>query len=424
MNRILTYLASFGLATILLILLLIYTLLGTLEQVEHGLHDSQLKYFESALLWSIDLGACLRALNFPCKDLQLPVLLPGGYTVLALFCLNIIAGGIIRIRKSPRTIGVVIAHLSMAFMIIAGGVSMHSKIEGNLTLLEGQTDDQFLSLDHHVIEIEQVTPPPPAGAKRTALVIDERFFKDLSPNANEGKARTFTHPSLPFDLSLENYARHSEIKPTDDTTSRQTVDGYYIQPLPVDTENERNFPAIYASVKDHSASATETKGILWLRAAAPWTVKSGDKTFVISLNQRSWTLPYGVRLEKATREFHPGTQRPRKFESIVTKLVSGKEERKEIKMNEPLRSGGYTLFQHQMMSAEDLKRTQNASVFQVVSNPADQWPLYSCIAVAIGLLIHFAMMLARYLGWHQWLTAALAVGLVAAYFAIAYINLY
>jgi len=32
-----------------------------------------------------------------------------------------------------------------------------------------------------------------------------------------------------------------------------------------------------------------------------------------------------------------------------------------------------------------------------VQNPADNWPLYSCIAVAIGLLIHFISMLMRFI---------------------------
>jgi hypothetical protein len=37
------------------------------------------------------------------------------------------------------------------------------------------------------------------------------------------------------------------------------------------------------------------------------------------------------------------------------------------------------------------------SVFAVVQNPADHWPLYSCIIVACGLLIHLLQKLARYL---------------------------
>jgi hypothetical protein len=423
LSRLFSFLSSFGLATALLVLLFIYTLLGTLEQVEHGLYLSQLKYFESVIITSIDLGACLRALNFPTADLKVPVLLPGGYTVMALFCLNVIVGGLIKIRKKPRTIGIIISHFAMAFMVIAGGVSMHTKIEGNLSLLEGQTDDQFVSVDNRVIEIEQVEPTP-ADGKRSVLVIPDSQFIDLQPSGTEGRSRLFTNAALPFDLTLQNYAPNAEIKRADpDSGTTDLADGYRIQALPKDPEHGQNMPAVFALVKDKKTGQTQP-GILWLRAAAPWTVKVDGKTYLIDLTRQSWTLPFAIRLEKATREFHPGTQRPRKFESIVTKLHDGKEERSEIKMNEPLRTAGYTLFQHQMMSGEDLKRTENASVFQVVSNPADQWPLWSCIAVAIGLLLHFSMMLARAVGWNEWLAAGIVIAAVTGYFIVAYIKMY
>jgi hypothetical protein len=394
MKKVISFFSSFGLATFLLVLLLIYTTFGTLEQPEHGLYATQVKYFESIWLTSIDLGSSLRALNFPCPDLKLPVLLPGGYTVMALFCLNIILGGIIRIRKSPRTIGVIIAHFSMVFMIVAGGVSMHAKIEGNLSVMEGQTDDQFFSLDLRDVEIEQISPAPAEG-KRSVMVIPDKHFADLVPAHNEGRARTFTHADLPFELTLSNYSLNSQVKRAEEgSTHRDVADGYYIQPLPPQTEHGQNMPAIYASVKDLK-TGQETKGILWLQAAAPWTIKADGKTFTIDLVRRWWQLPYEVKLVEAIREFHPGTERPRRFASIVTQLQDGREERKEITMNEPLRSGGFTLFQHQMMSADELQRTRNASVFQVVSNPSDQWPLWSCIAVGIGLLIHFLSMFGR-----------------------------
>ena len=38
------------------------------------------------------------------------------------------------------------------------------------------------------------------------------------------------------------------------------------------------------------------------------------------------------------------------------------------------------------------------SVFTVVENPSDQWPLWSCIVIGIGLVLHFGMMLMRYIG--------------------------
>jgi len=51
LNKILQLLSSFGLASVLFLLLLILTFLGTLEQIEHGIFDVQKKYFESILLF-------------------------------------------------------------------------------------------------------------------------------------------------------------------------------------------------------------------------------------------------------------------------------------------------------------------------------------------------------------------------------------
>ena len=62
-SRIIKALSSFGLATTVLTLLLLVTYLGTLEQLEHGLYDSQRKYFESWWITSIDVACCLRAMH-------------------------------------------------------------------------------------------------------------------------------------------------------------------------------------------------------------------------------------------------------------------------------------------------------------------------------------------------------------------------
>jgi hypothetical protein len=36
------------------------------------------------------------------------------------------------------------------------------------------------------------------------------------------------------------------------------------------------------------------------------------------------------------------------------------------------------------------------SVFSVVRNPSDHWPLYSCIVIGIGLLMAFTPRLAKF----------------------------
>ena len=116
--RLFAFFTSFGLATATLSLLLLLTFLGTLEQAEYGLVASQARYFESLFVDRIDIGACWRALAlnayFDIGNIVLPIyILPGGYTLMAVLFVNLLLGGIVRIRKSPKTIGVIISHFAI-----------------------------------------------------------------------------------------------------------------------------------------------------------------------------------------------------------------------------------------------------------------------------------------------------------------------
>ena len=79
-------------------------------------------------------------------------------------------------------------------------------------------------------------------------------------------------------------------------------------------------------------------------------------------------------------------------------IEGGVEEKVKIWMNHPLRHGGFTLFQRSFGSAEgDPRMGRQYSVFDVVNNPADQWPLYSLIIVGVGMGVHFVQKLWSYL---------------------------
>ena len=66
-----------------------------------------------------------------------------------------------------------------------------------------------------------------------------------------------------------------------------------------------------------------------------------------------------------------------------------------IRMNEPLRHKGYTFFQASFR--EDPQTRVLSSTFAVVKNPADQYPLYGCIIITFGMLLHFGAKLLRHL---------------------------
>ncbi|HEY1083685.1 MAG TPA: cytochrome c biogenesis protein ResB [Prosthecobacter sp.] len=425
--RIVAFLSSYGLATAVLSLLLLLTFLGTLEQAEYGLVASQERYFESVFVDRIDIGACWRALSLDqywnIGNVVLPVnILPGGYTLLAILFVNMLLGGFIRIRKSPRTIGVVISHFAILFMIAAGAVTYHFAKEGILNLGEGEISDEFKSFHERVIEIEEVKSE---GEKRTALVIDERLFNDLGNASDHGKARTFTHASLPFDLVVTNWKPHAEPKRATSPTQGDAVDGYYIQALArVDARSQQVLAdealsqACIAIVKDKKTGAEIQRGILWEFSAAPWTATVEGKKFAINLARRSYPLPFAIRLDATEQEKHPGTERARRFTSKVTKLQGSREEKKVITMNEPVRSEGYAIFQSNFDdgSGGGGKR----SGFQVVENPSDHWPLISCLIVSFGLLLHFLLMLARAMKWNPWVAVTTPIVIISAAFVVAY----
>jgi hypothetical protein len=337
---------------------------------------------------------------------------------MAVLFVNMFIGGVIRIRKSPKTIGVIISHFAILFMIAAGAVSYHFALEGNLNLREGQTSDEFLSFHDRVIEIEKVQTDE--KAPRSALVIDQSQYTDLS----DGKGRTFTHASLPFEVMITGWKRNAQPRRDRDGTRADAVDGYYIQEMSMLDESGAALPdeqfasACLAIVKDKKTGA-EQKGILWEFAAAPWTVTVGSDKFLLSLAHRAYKLPFAIRLDKTEQEKHPGTERARRFTSWVTKITGTHEEKRVITMNEPVRSEGYAVFQQTFDDGTRSSSGIKSSGFQIVENPSDHWPLISCIIVAEGLLLHFLMMLARFIKVEPW---KFSIGIIVAFnaaFALA-----
>ncbi len=405
-------------ATVILSLLLLITLLGTLEQVDHGLFKSQQKYFESIVVPGIDLACCLRAMHLPYEGAwTLPLPLPGGYLLMVLLAVNMICGGLIRLKKEclwfgklltfrfgelrpvPHRLGVFISHFSIVFMLLAGLVSLYYKRDGAVWVHEGSSAAEFQSFHESVIEIERVTPRT-KDSKRKALVIPGWQFEDLSA----GKARTFTSADLPFELMVMNHAENAGVRRAIASDAKNTVvDGFCLQLLgdrdpetkkPI--EHEQMLNGAYVKVVDKKTKQ-EQSGIIWRRAEAPYTFKVGDEMFAVTIGRRTWPLPFTVRLDKFVRETHPGTAQARKFASHVTVFRDGREEKKLITMNEPLRYGGFAFFQSSFDAAAAERGGPQSSMFQVVSNPSDHWPLISLIAATVGLLIHMVWSLMRFM---------------------------
>ena len=136
--------SSLGLSVVLLILLGLLTWLGTLEQVELGLYETQKKYFDSFFL------------VHHAGPLAVP--LPGANLVMCLLFVNLLVGGMVRLRKGWEMTGILIVHGGIAFLLVAGFIKMYHSDDGHVTLFETQRSSYFQSYHRWELSISRMLP--------------------------------------------------------------------------------------------------------------------------------------------------------------------------------------------------------------------------------------------------------------------------
>jgi len=375
-------LTSYGLACVILVLLLLLTFLGTLEQAHSGLFDVQKKYFESLFLVH-KIGGVV------------PLPLPGGALLMSLFALNLLLGGLVRVRKDRRRVGILIGHAGIFMLLLGSLVKFALSVEGNLMVYEGQTRGHFESYFDWEVTLRDATPG--AAGREYVIPLDAH---DLQRD----RSLEYVSAELPFDVTLTEMRRNSQPRPAAPfataaapaATPATVVDGFQLEELPSENEAERNVAGMLVRLRDKRDGSTQA-GILWGLQLQPLVLDSGGRSWAVDLHRRRFGLPFAVRLDRFIHEEHPGTRIASDFTSHVTRLDAGSSQPLIITMNEPLRHAGYTLYQSSWGPQDAQPGEPVFSVFSVVRNPADRWPLYACIVIAVGLLVHFSSKLGRYL---------------------------
>jgi len=226
-------------------------------------------------------------------------------------------------------------------------------------------------------------------------VIRGRYLTDLSA----GNTRLIRLPELPFDLEIGGYLKKAltvAITERAPEAGQLKADGYYLMERPDEINAEANTAGCYARIVQRDG----TKSAPFILAGAsfhPFTVKHGERVFTIDMRKRLWPMPFTVKLDEFTAEFHPGTMKPAKFISKVTRIENGGEAKVTIQMNEPMRYEGLTFFQASYGPPGAGPGQRMYSVFEIVKNPADHWPEYSLYVVSFGMLVTFLTKLGAYL---------------------------
>jgi len=382
-------LTSFGLAATVLALLLLITLLGTLNQIDEGLIDSTTKYFESA--WIID--------SIQIGKVWIPVFLPGGYLLMAILFANILAGTILKIRKNWKAIGLYVSHIGILVLIVSSFVTRHFAWEGNMALYPGMESSEALHYRNWQLEI---LPVDDQGQASRALVIPHG---QLEPIGWRGE-RVFTSDELPFDVRISRYARNSTPIPAGAPMAARSdapeIDGFKLLSLPAEKEAERNAAGFYAEFIPKSGNPP-ISAILWAHLGGnfakiqPFTLDLDGKKWVAQVVRERMTVPFTVKLDEFLFEKYAGVMTAKNYQSNITKVEGGTEEKIEVKMNEPFRHRGYTFFQASFGPSDAGPDEQLYTVFTVWRNPSDHWPLVSLLITFAGLLFHLGWKLVEHL---------------------------
>ncbi|MDF1838546.1 MAG: cytochrome c biogenesis protein ResB [Planctomycetota bacterium] len=370
---------SFGLCTALLVGLFILTFLGTIQSAEEGLFSAQEKYFNS-------YGVIHHV-----GPLAIP--LPGALTLMILLAINLFVGGFVRMRKSKRTLGVLIVHGGIAFLLLAGLVKMMGGIEGHVTLYEGQKASDFVSYDFWEVAVIDVQ----GDSSNNEWAAGDKVVRSLEGD----DVRVLSGEGLPFDVHLQYFVPNASVMPKGPRWNSRfpVVDGFAIQEHKLNPESGGNFATVFATVvpKDSSVGTEGSTGILWGRTSVPFVVEWDGRPFSLQLRRERYPLPFEVQLETFTKKEHPRTRIASVFSSDVLRIEGDDRRPVHISMNEPLRENGLVMFQSSWGPADAPPGTPLFSTFAVVRNPSDKWPEYSCWVIALGMLITFGQRLRGYL---------------------------
>ena len=284
-NPLFRFLSSYWLSVILLVMLLILTWLGTLEQREHGIYKIQKDYFESVLV-VYHAG-------------PIPIPLPGAYAVMVVLFINLVLGGLMRVRWTWGAAGVITTHLGILLLLVSSFVSHSSSVHGNVTLYEGESSAEFRS--HFLWEIA-VYPAPemPDGKPVREHLIPHQEFVGLGSL----DYRVFRGKDLPLEFTLNALIENAWPKAEGQhPPTNPVVEGVYLEERESAKEAVQNILGAFINVRVVADVGDEKKGelaILWGDSPLPFLVETPKGRWAIELRKKRSNLPFGLRLDKFT----------------------------------------------------------------------------------------------------------------------------
>lgn len=364
-------LTSLKLAIVLLAMMMALVVACTLAQVDMGTNGAVNHYMRSFVVWW----------HPPGLGWLIPVF-PGGTTVGLLLAINLITAQLRRLTLSWSKSGLWITHAGLILLVAGEFVSAMYQIDAQMAIEEGQT----------IAFIERPREFELAVRDTTDAKFDEVYGVPQDLLASQ---QTIAVTGTPLTIKMHGFMRNADLGNRDKgappaIATAGVGPGVAVRERPVITSDEgSNTPVAYVEpVAGQKSFGT------WLVSpalGAPQEFIHEGHTYALSLRPRREYLDYSMTLKKFSHDVYAGTDIPKNFSSLVhlENKVTGEHRDALIFMNQPLRYQGKTFYQ------ASFGKNDTLSILQVVQNPGWLLPYISCALVTLGLLIHFAIVLAR-----------------------------
>jgi hypothetical protein len=362
---------SLKLTIVCLAALMVLVLACTLAQVQLGTWAAVDLYMRSFFVW----------MGFPGSALRVPVF-PGGATVGLVLLVNLVAAQLKRLELSWKKSGLWISHAGLVLLVLGEFVTSAFQRDARMAIEEGQTVNFVESPRDLELAVIDTTDP----------AFDDVYSIPASRLARGG---TIAVPGTPITLAVKRFFPNADLAnrgptaPPPLATSGVGTMVEVVERPPVTRDEQENHPAVW--VEPVSAGRSYGTWLVSNALGAPQSFTHEGRTYTLTMRNRREYLPYAVTLEKFSHDVYPGTDIPKNFSSLVRISNPARHEDREvlIYMNQPLRYQGKTFYQ------ASFGKNDTLSILDVVQNPGWLIPYVSCVLVALGLIVHFAITLRR-----------------------------
>jgi ABC-type transport system involved in cytochrome c biogenesis permease subunit len=400
-------LASLRLTVVLFVLSFVLVFAGTLAQIDQGIFTVVNSYFRTGLVWipyqifvqfgQVFFGVPKTAYvagSFP---------YPGGWLLGGLLLANLLAAHAVRFRLTWKRSGILLLHSGLVILMLSELITGLFAIEGKMTLRDGESSN-FVE-QHDAIELAVVDTSDP----KTDNVV-------VVPGGMVKKTGLIQHELLPFDVEAIRYMPNTYVpRPIDAVIDNPADKGNgtreMVPELPpasgTDPDAKGDIPSAYVKFRDKSTGGSLGTYLvsLWYSGASdllpdkPQKVQVNNKTYDVWLRWKRIYKPYTIELRKFEHKTYIGTPTPKDFASEVRLLDPTQNEQRDVRiyMNNPLRYGGETFYQTGFLPGRNEGDPDRGTILQVVRNPGWLLPYISCAMVAVGMIVHFVILLINFL---------------------------